>query len=441
MKLYIYLVLLCYVGTVWAQDDGKDIKEWSLQECIDYAVENNLTVQDANLDQSLAEIDLMKTKSSRLPNLFGSASQSLSNGNTIDPITSDYVSNQISATNLGLSTSVTLFQGNQINNQIKQSRLVLDQNSLFVKEAQNNIVLSVTEAYLRTLYSKEAVLVQENLLKTSIQEEEQAKARYEAGTIAMKDYTDAQSQTASNRYNLIAEKNNYELQLLELKQLLQLDPWEEMAISEVDTEKATVIPVIDKMQVYEKALDYLPEVSANELSIDISEKELDIAKGGYLPTLSLTGSIGSGYTSIDYNNFTDQLDINFNQKIGLSLSIPIFNRNQTKAEVQSAQVNIEKAKLQLKSVENEVYQKVESGWQNLISAQEQMAAAMASQKAAEESYKLAQKKYELGGLSTTDLILSQNAYANAKENYMQAKYLTILYHQLLEFYQGNEIKL
>ncbi|SHJ37423.1 TolC family protein [Pseudozobellia thermophila] len=441
MKLYKYLVLIFCVGTVWAQDDGKNIKEWSLQDCIDYALENNITVQDANLDQNLAEVELMRTKSSRLPNLFASASQSLSNGNTIDPITSDYVSNQISATNLGVSTSVTLFQGNQINNQIKQSRLLLDQNSLFVKEARNNIVLSVVEAYLKTLYTKEAVVVQENLLNTSIQEEEQAKARFEAGSIAMKDYTEAQSQTATNRYNLVAAKNSYVLQLLELKQLLQLDPGEEMAIRTTDTDRATIVPILDKMDVYERALDYLPEVSANKLNIDISEKDLDIAKGGYLPTLSLTGSIGSGYTSIDYTNFTDQLDLNFNQKVGLSLNIPIFNRNQTKAQVQSAQINIEKAKLQLKSVENEVYQKVESGWQNLVSAQEQMAAAKASQDAAEESYRLAQKKYDLGALSTTDLILSQNTYANAQENYLQAKYMTILYHQLLEFYQGNEIKL
>ncbi|HAI39462.1 MAG TPA: TolC family protein, partial [Maribacter sp.] len=158
-------------------------------------------------------------------------------------------------------------------------------------------------------------------------------------------------------------------------------------------------------------------------------------------TLSLTGSLGSGYTSISDNTFYDQLDVNFNQRLGLSLNIPIFNRNQTKSAVQTATFNIEKAEIQKQTVEKEVIKKVETAYQNALSSQEQLVAAEASQQAAEQSYNLAQKKYELGDLSTTDLVISQNTYTNAQQNYLQSKYLNILYHQLLQFYQGNEIKL
>ncbi|MBU2018286.1 MAG: TolC family protein, partial [Bacteroidetes bacterium] len=159
------------------------------------------------------------------------------------------------------------------------------------------------------------------------------------------------------------------------------------------------------------------------------------------PTLSLSGSIGTGYTSINPNAFRDQFSLNFNQRIGLSLTVPIFNRYQTRAAVQTATINIEKAEIQKQLAEKTIYTKIETAYQNAISAQEQVIAAEASKDAAEESYKLAQKSYELGALSTMDLVISQNTYTNAQQNFLQAKYLSILYHQLLEFYQGNDIKL
>ena len=198
---------------------------------------------------------------------------------------------------------------------------------------------------------------------------------------------------------------------------------------------------LNQVEIYNKALKTLPEINASNLNIAANEKELDIAKGGFLPSLYLTGSVGSGYTSINDNTFSDQFNVNFNQKIGLSLNIPIFNRNQTKASVQTAKINIEKAEIQKQNTQKDVYRKIETAYQNTLSAQEQLIAAEASKVAAAQSYKLALKKYELKDLSTTDLVISQNTYTNAQQNYLQAKYLNILYHQLLQFYQGNDIKL
>ena len=414
---------------------------WTLNDCINYAIEKNITIKDAELSKDNADVNLMASKSSRLPNLSGSASQSLSFGNSIDPITSDFVSQHINSTNLGVNTSITLFQGNQINNQIAQDKLSLNQSLFNVEESKNNIKLSILEAYLQALYNKESIVVAENNLLASEKELERAKSRLDVGTIAMNDYTDALSQAATNKYNVISAKNSYEQQILTLKQLLELGPLDTLEIEEIDENTSLVNLVPDKMAVYKQALENLPELKASELNVAISEKDLDIAKGSYLPTLSLTGSLGSGYTSIDYTNFVDQLDVNFNQKVGLSLSIPIFNRNQTKAQVKRAEINIDKSKLQLASTGKEIFKKIETAWQNSVSAQEQLLAAESSRNAALESYKLAQKKYELGALSTTDLVVSQNTYTNAEQNYIQAKYLSILYYQLLQFYQGNKIKL
>lgn len=442
MKRFFILITLVTTQMVLSQENpSKTSKPWSLNDLFEYALEHNITVKDATLNKNIAEVDYSKAKSSRLPNLNGSASQTFSNGNSIDPITSDFVSEQIHSTNVSLNSSITLFQGNQINNQIAQNKLLLNQSVFLEEETKNNIIVSILENYLQILYAKEGITIAENNVIASEKEVERAKARLEAGSIALSDYTEAQSQAATNKYAVITAKNTYQQYIITLKQLLELDPTEDIEIQTLDNDIDYVNIELDKSTIYNKALNILPEINASKIGTEVSETELAIAKGAYLPTLSLVSSLGSGYTSINDNSFSDQFNVNFNQNIGLSLNIPIFNRNQTKAAVQTAQINIEKAQIYEQTVEKEVYKKVETAYQNAISAQEQLVAAEASKEAAEQTYKLAQKKYELGGLSTTDLIISQNTYTNAQQNYLQAKYLNILYHQLLQFYQGNDIKL
>ncbi|MBK7290907.1 MAG: TolC family protein [Chitinophagaceae bacterium] len=442
MKLYLIIVSLLITQFASAQDSTSNTpKVWSLTDAITYALENNITVKDASLNSNIAEVDYYVAKSSRLPNLFGTTSQGFSNGNSIDPITSDFVSDQIYSNSLGINSSITLYQGGQLKNQITQNQLLLQQNTFIEEIAKNSIVVSILENYLQTLYSKESITIAENNLAASEKEVLRAKARLDAGTIALNDYTEAQSQVATNKYNVIAAKNNFQQYIIGLKQLLELPPTENMDIETIDENMDLINLELNSAAIYKKALIYLPEIEASNLNIAVNEKKLDIAKGGYLPTISLTGSLGSGYTSINNNKFIDQYNVNFNQQLRLTMSIPIFNRNQTKAAVKTATINIEKAQIQQQTTEKEVYKKVETAYQNAVSAQEQVIASEASKTAAEQSYKLAQKKYELGSLSTTDLVISQNTYTNAQQNYLQSKYLNILYHQLLEFYQGNDIKL
>ncbi|MGY8914479.1 MAG: TolC family protein [Flavobacteriales bacterium] len=442
MKLYFAMASLFVTLYTFGQEATLNVnKVWSLEDCIDYALEHNITVKDAALNTDLAEVEYSRSKSSRLPNLFASASQNFSSGNTIDPITSDFVTDQILSSNVGINSSMTLFQGNQLNNQIKQNKFLLEQSAYLEEVEKNNIELNLLETYLQALYSKENITIAENNLKASEEELTRAKSRLDAGNIALNDYTEAQSQAATNKYNVIAAKNDYQQYIIDLKQLLELTPSDHLEIESIDENMDLISLEVNQIDIYNQALETLPELNASDLNIAANEKELDVAKGGYLPTLSLTGSLGSGYTSINDNTFSDQFDVNFNQRLGLSLTIPIFNRNQTKASVQTAKINIEKAEIQKQNTQKEIYRKIETAYQNTLSTQEQLLAAEASKEAASQSYKLAQKKYELGGLSTTDLVISQNTYTNAQQNYLQAKYLNILYHQLLQFYQGNDIKI
>lgn len=443
MRILLIIVSLHFSILTYAQLDTVTTlpKVWSLQDCINYAIENNITIKDASLNKNLAAVDYSKAKSSRLPNLFGSTSQSLSSGNSIDPITSDFVSDQIRSTNLGLNSSITLFQGNQLNNQIKQNKILLAQSGFLGAVAKNNIVLNILESYLQTLYSKESISIAENNLMASEKGVLRAKARLDAGSIALNDYTEAQSQAATNKYAVITAKNNYQQNMITLKQLLELPLLQDLEIETINENMELVNQDLNKAAIYIKALNYLPEIEASKLNIAANEKALDIAKGAYSPALFLVGSLGSGFTSINNNKVLDQFNVNFNQRIGLTLNIAIFNRNQTKAAVKTASINIEKAQIQKQHTEKDVYKKIETAYQNALSTQEQVIAAEASTEAALQSYKLAEKKYELGALSTTDLVISQNTYTTTQQNYLQAKYLNILYYQLLQFYQGNTIKL
>ncbi len=440
MKARNYIIVTAMLGinvSIAQQSKTTRNEIWDLKACISYALEHNITVKEATLQKNTSEVTYRASKSARLPNLIGNANQNFTNGNSIDPITSDFVSQQTNSTALGLNTQLTLYQGNQINNQIQQSKLLVDQNGFFEEQAKNDITLSILEQYIQLLYSKEAIKIAQNNLETSEKEEETAKARYQSGSVAIRDYMDARSQTANNRYNVVTAKNDYTLQLVTLKQLLELPPGQPLEILD------SIAFIFDKIpnlnEVYIKALEVLPEIKAGETNISISEKEVAIAKGQYLPTLEFTGTMGTGYTSTQELDFNDQFNVNFNQRVGLLLSIPIFNRNSTRADVEIAKVNQDIAKLQLIQEKKDLYLKVETAWQNANTAQNQLEASIAARSAALESYKLAQKQYELGALSTADLILSQNTYSNAEQNYIRAKYLKLLYAQLLEFYQGNEI--
>lgn len=443
LRLYLILVSVLFTSVCFSQNDSSDSipKIWSFEDCISYALANNISIKDAALNTSLAEVDKDKAKSSVLPNLFASGTQSFSNGKSIDPITSNYESDQINSTNLGLHSSMTLFQGGQIQNEIKKSKLLLKQNSFLERIAENDITISILQYYLQILYSKEDLAIAENNLLVSEQEMEQSKARLKAGEIALKDYNEVQSQAATNKYNVIVAKNTYEQNLITLKQLLEFSPLEDLEVKTIEQDVDFINFKLDKTEIYTNAINHLPELKASDLNIAVKQKELEIQKGSYLPTLSLTGSIGTGYTSINNKTFSDQMDLNLNQQIGLSISIPLFNRNQTKSAIKTARINIEKAELEKQKATKEIYKNIETAYQNALSAQEQVIASRVSTEAAKESYKLAQKKYELGELSATDLVISQNTLTNTQQNYLQAKYLNILYYQLLQFYQGNEIKL
>nr|WP_315253970.1 TolC family protein [uncultured Flavobacterium sp.] len=437
-KIIIVMLLLFHVGFITAQEEKPKI--WSLEDCISYAIKNNITVKQAQLTENSTEINYKQSKYERLPSISANASQSMNNGSSIDPITSSYVTQLVHSTSAGVNVSLTLFKGNYINNTIKQNELLVKQNEFFVSEAKNNVLLSVAQAYLQALYYKEGIEVSKNIIASSKEQLNQMNTKYKAGSVAGIDAANLETQLKNDEVTLITVQNSYRQQLISLKQLLELDPKDsfDIAATKLAAEQFA-IPELKK--VYSYASENLPEIKSAAIQTSIKELELSKAKSGYLPTLSLNAGLNSGYTNTQPYNFFNQFDGNFYQSVGLSLSIPIFSKYQNKAKVENAKIEIESSKLSVQSANKQLYLKIESAWQNAISSQSQMEAAIALKNSSKLAYDMSLKKSELGALSSTDLLVSKNTYLNAEQTYLQAKLSLALYYQLLQFYQGNQIQI
>ncbi|MGH1436254.1 MAG: TolC family protein [Lewinella sp.] len=414
---------------------------WDLQQCIAYAKENNITVKQAALNSSVAAANLERAENQRYPDLTGGASIGFTNGTSIDPITSEYVNQQISSSNFSLNSQVSLYSGGQLKTQISQNQLLLTQNELYKAEAQNEIVLSVTEAYLQILYLKENIAIAEYNLATSTQQLAQAQARYDLGDLAAQDVADLRAQNANDSYQLVAATNSFKQQVLVLKQLLELEPQTNFAVDTTSTLLGVELVLPDLITVYQTAKSQLPQVKAGELDVQISQLDLAIAKAGYKPTLSANARLYTGQTSTRDINYFEQLNGNFNQQIGLSLSVPIFDRKQTSTQVQTALIGIQKAQLAQSTIDKTLYRTIETAWQSASSSLLEANAAQVVSEASKTAYDQARQQYDLGDISATDVLISKNNYINAEQQYLQARYSSILYYNLLQFYLGNELKI
>lgn len=439
IKTFLFICILCCVGSLMAQTNSTN--SWTLEQCIKYALEHNLTIKQAVLDVNNAEINLKQSKREYLPSVSAGASQSFSNGSVIDPITSDFVSRQVSSSSFDVNAGMTLFNGFKTQNQIKQNKLLTEQNKLNLEKVENNIRLAILEAYLQVMYAEEGITIAQNSLKSYEKQLEKSKGLFEAKSITLKDFTEVQSQVANAQYDLISAKKNKALQLLTLKQLLELTAETSFSVvNETQSFSLDNITIPDKNLVYQYALQTLPEIKSGDLNIKVLEQTIKISKSSYYPSLSLSAGVGTGYTNSQTMIFKDQLTGNLNQRIGLSLSIPIYDRGTTKTSILRNRNQLEVAKIERTTLEKELYQKIETAWLNGTAALEQTQAALVSLNAARQVLEAAESNFQTGNLTATDLIIAQNAYVNAEIKFFQTKYMTILYIQILNYYQGKPIK-
>ncbi|MDN5626931.1 outer membrane protein [Epilithonimonas bovis DSM 19482] len=428
-----YLILTLFIGIITPAQ-----KVWTLGDCLDYAVKNNITVKKTVLDKTTASLNYQQQKNNKLPTVYGSASLGVTNGSSIDPITSSFLNQNILSNSFGLSGNMTIYQGNKLNLQIEQNRMILDQSALYQKQAENNIVLNVLNSYLQALYYYEGIESAKYTANSSAQELKLTETKYKNEAISKLELADVETQNAQNLYTVVNAENLYNQQVLKLKQLLELDPSVDFQIEKIKLSDA-MDAVPDKQEVFSQAIENLPDLKIYDSQNEILTKALEITKTGYKPTLSATAGFNTGYTTTQDYSYFNQVKNNFNKSVGLSLNVPIFSKKQNDTNVKLAQINIEQNKLDKISASKTLYSSIETAWQNAIANQAQQKASKVARDNAKLSYDLAGKKYEFGGLTTTELAVSRNTYLTNEQTYLQSKYMSALYTQLLNFYQGKAL--
>jgi len=413
--------------------------KWTLQECIEHAKQRNIEINTYRLSQQSAQQDLMASKASKLPNLTGTAGQTVSNGKNFNSNTGSIQNQTNVAGSYSVNSSITLYNGAYINNDIKQKGLLVQSASLNILQGENDITLQITQAFLNILLAKENIIYLTDLVNTSDAQVKQELLLYNAGSIAKNDLVQMQAQNATDKYNLVTEQNVYRQNALTLKQLLLIPFDTAFDVSAPDS--------VDVQRMYpalrvavNAALQSRPEVKNGELGVRISELDLEKARAGLLPTLSASGSASTSNSSQSGEYFR-QLDNNFFQQLGLTLSVPIFSRRVPRTAVEKSKIAIAQTELNLQNTKTVLSQQVEQAYINVQNAESQYDAAVEELKAAQEGYRIANEELKAGAVNTVQLLLEKNAYLQALQVYTQAKYNTVLYIKIYAFYMGEPVTL
>lgn len=447
VSLIILSCLLLLPAGMKAEDDMP--KQWTLRNCIDYALEHNITIRRNRINVESTQEDVKTAKADFLPSLSGNISQRIVNrpnsaSGTI--ISGDNITTSESKTSYngsyGIDANWTVYNGSKRVNTLKQQQLNSRIAELTVDESENSIEENITQLYVQILYSAEAVKVNESTLEVSRKEFERGQELFNAGSIASSDLAQLEAQVSNDNYQLVTSQTTLQNYKLQLKQLLELDGDFEMDLFLPPLDDSSVlIPLPTKDDVYQTALNLRPEIESGKLNIEAADMNIKITRAGYIPSLSLSAGIGTTNANGNDFSFSEQVKQNWNNSIGLTLSIPIFDKRQTKSAVNKAKLQRQTSELDLMDNQKTLYKTIESLWLSANSAQQQYVAATQKLKSTQASYALVSEQFNLGMKNTVELLTEKNNLLSAQQETLQAKYTAILNAGLLRFYQGEEIDL
>jgi len=422
---------------------------WTLDDCIQYALEHNISLQKARLQQQSAAEDVNARQGALLPTLSAQTNQSVGyrpwQDNGIATVTNGQVNTKVDKTyyngSYGLNAQWTVWNGGRNRNNVRLSQLQEQQATLQTEQQANSIEERICQLYTQCLYLSDAIGVSQTTLATSRKNEERGQQMVEVGLLAKADLAQLSAQRANDEYQLVEAESQLANYKLQLRQLLELGAEQEFDIvvpASTDEQALADIPALPT--VYEQALASRPEIESARLGIESSKVSVAIAKAGWLPTLSLTGGLSTSTNSLSANGWGNQMKTNVNTQAGLSLSIPIFDGRQTKTSVAKAQLQQQQAVLDLQEQQKQLYQTIEGYWLDATTNQQRLRAATASTESQQASYDLLQEQFNLGLKNIVELMNGKDALMQAQQNRLQAKYLTLLSQQLLRLYSGQEIK-
>ena len=412
-------------------------KQWSLTDCINYALEQNIQVRKSAVSVSLGEISLQQAKDNMLPSLSGSMGENL--GWRLDAGGTDESSwVGSSRTTASLSSGLTLFSGFQLRNRVRLAGLDYKSLEYSADQTRESVSLNIMSAYLQVLYSEEQVTNARNQADATREELALAAERLALGAIANSDYLQVKTQLASEESSLASAVNNLKMAKLNLMQLMEYPVDESFGILSPDIDAIiSTAPAADAVSVYQEALEVKPQVKIAAINRESASVDLEIARGGFFPSLSLSAGMSTGFT--EAAGMGSQLKNGFSPSLGLSASIPIFRNNQNKSSVARAQYGITTAELDEINTRNQLRKEVEQAVLDAESARLSYQAALNRYDSSVESYNVSEEKFKLGAMNSVDFLIQKTNLTAAESNLLQAKYELVYSHKIIDFYRGVEL--
>ena len=445
MKRMYSLIAAAIMLVVFTGAQGQSL--WSLQKCIDYALQNNIQIKQQTLNSEYYNNQLQQAKFNRLPNLNAGFQNNMSFGRTIGA-DNTYLDINSNSTSGSLNSNVTLWNGFTLTNSIKMADMDLRSTLEDMKKAKDDIMLNIAASYLEILFADELVIVAEDLLKITQLQIDRTNKLVEAGSLAKGSLLEIEAQYAREEVNVVNAQNRLQLAYLALYQFLELPATESFKIEKPTLpEIGANLSLLNSMDVFKNAVQLKPAVKSAEFKLESARKQLLIAKGNLMPTLSLGGNYynfyNNKYTDFQRNkiSFSDQLKSNERYGFGVTLNVPIFNRFQARTGVSNAQIQVENTELQLQNTKNLLRKDIEQSYTNALAAFKRYVANQKTVVSSKEAFRYTEEKFNVGMINSVEYNQSKNNLSKAQSDLLQAKYEYIFRTKILDFYNGLTIEL
>jgi outer membrane protein len=446
-KAILFLCSLALLGF----SPVKAQKVWSLEECISYALENNLQIkrQEGNVEYN--KNNMNQSYFNMLPNANGQINQGWNSGQTFDYFSSQYTNQNYWSSNWGLNSNILLFNGFQTWNSIAKSKYNFLKSQSDLDKTKNDISTQLALGYLQVLFTRELLDVAKSKLEVTALQSERTRKMLEVGNVAQGEFLQIKAQESNDKTALINAQNNLEIAYLNLTQMLDLDSvrgFEIVVPENIEVEMLSAVPSVQ--DIFTLALTTMPQIKSAEYALKGAEKDLNVAWGQLSPTINLNGGLYSFYSQIAPDptnpegptpNFNSQFKTNFNKQVGLGVQIPLFNRMQVKTNISNSRLQVYDFKYQLDQAKLALYKEVQQAQTDATAAQEKYYSSVDAVKYNEEAFKYTSQKLEVGLVNSVDYNVAQNNLINAKSSMLQAKYEYIFKLKILDLYMGKPIVL
>ncbi len=441
----IISVLTCAFFLVTINGSAQEV--WTLEKCINYAFENNISIKRQEISADIQKNEFHQSKNNRLPDLNARSNYGYSFGYTWVQNLGENIDVNNRLFDMGVGASVDVFNGFNVKNTIKRNQLDLKAALAQTEKMRNDIALQITGQYLQILFDKELLGVAEEQYKVTNQQVERTKKLVDAGSQAMGSYLEIKSQAAKEALNVTQQKNNLALSLLNLAQLLDLEDVTGFDVESPSIPEIETLTLDNPNSVYQTALDIMPQIKQSGYNLESRKYNVDIAKSGYYPNLTLNGSWGARASWVlddplkTNRSLSDQIKTTKNTYIGATLNIPIFNKFQTKTRVKNARIRVMDAQYSFDQEKLTLRKEIQQAYADALAAHNKYLSSYEAVESYKESFRYTEQKFNVGLVNSVDYNVAKTDFTRAQSDLLQSKYEYILRNKILDFYKGISIQL